>query len=118
MHIQDPRSYKGIESKATIFLKVNNFEDSSNQALFDPSGLFHVGQSERPEGNCYQYHLSINETPCTPDKIVQQNEKMREQKWKENCKERKLSKITKKEQEHKDRWDREQENFEKWKGIY
>jgi hypothetical protein len=58
---------------------------------------------------------------CTSRKIVKQNEEMREQKWKEICKQRKLTKITEKEQEHKDRWDREQENFEKWRmkcGFY
>jgi|SRR5215204_1348213 len=96
--------------------------DTSNQVLFDPPGLFHVGQPERPEGNCYQHHLKMNETPCTLPKEVERNEEMREQKWKQICKQRRLTKITKKEQEQeqerKDRWDREQENFEKWKGIY
>src|SRR5215208_3296600 len=86
-----------------------------NLELFDPPGLFHVGQPERPEGNCYQHHLKLNEIPCTPPEEVERNEEMREQKWKEICNQRKLTKITKKDQQHKDRWDREQENFEKWR---
>jgi hypothetical protein len=55
---------------------------------------------------------------CTSKEIVEQNEEMRRQKWKQICKERKL---TKKEQEHKDRWDNELEQFEKWRmkwGFY
>jgi hypothetical protein len=84
---------------------------SSNQALIEPAGIFHVGQPEWPEGNCYQHHLKMNETPCTPPEEVERNEEMRKEKWKEICKQRKL---TKKEQEHKDRWDREREQFEKW----
>jgi hypothetical protein len=90
-------------------------EDSSNQILFDLPGIFHVGQPEWPEGNCYQHHIKIGERPCTSLKEVEQNERIREQKWKEIGKQRKeIKKLTKKEQDRLDRWDREQENFEKW----
>jgi hypothetical protein len=83
--------------------------------LFDPPGLFHVGQKELPNGNCYEHHLRMNETPCTPPKEVELNEKMREQKWKEVCKQRKeIKKSTKKEKWRQDRWDREFERFKEW----
>ena len=36
-----------------------------DSVLFDPPGLYHVGQPECPEGNCYLHHIEMGETPCT-----------------------------------------------------
>jgi hypothetical protein len=52
---------------------------------------------------------------CTPPDIVKRNEEIWEQKWNEIQKQINLAKKEhNKDQGHKDRWDREQENFVKW----
>jgi hypothetical protein len=52
---------------------------------------------------------------CTPPEIVEENEKIWAQKWKEICKQkRETKKLTTKEKAWQDRWDREYERFKEW----
>jgi hypothetical protein len=92
---------KDSESKQTVFSKVNNFGRKHRKAqfickdwnleiselwqyevveqnpkLFEPPGLVHVGQDR--DGNCYKYHLRMNETPCTPRKTCQLRDEFRD----------------------------------------
>jgi hypothetical protein len=55
-----------FEGKLTNFSGVN---------LFEPFGIEHVGQYFGREGNCYDYHIQIGETPRTPLKECEPCEK-------------------------------------------
>jgi hypothetical protein len=45
---------------------IAEYNAGSNPTTYDPPYLLHVGQSrDSPEGNCYKYHLKVDETPCT-----------------------------------------------------
>jgi hypothetical protein len=45
--------------------------------LFDMPGVYHVGQPEYPEGNCYEHHIKMGETPCTPRIVCDLREEFR-----------------------------------------
>jgi hypothetical protein len=61
---------------------------------------------------CFGYVEHGNGCSCCSSKeIVKRNEEIWAQKWKQICKQRR---STKKEQEYKDRYDREREQFERW----
>jgi hypothetical protein len=87
----------------------------NNPVLFDPPGLYHVGQPECPEGNCYQHHLEMGEIPCTSKIVCDLREEFRTNTARINrsdCK--KQERVKEKEKERSDRWDRELEQFQKW----
>jgi hypothetical protein len=42
------------------------FFESKLSSIFEPAHIEHPAQYFGREGNCYDYHVQIGETPCTP----------------------------------------------------
>jgi hypothetical protein len=57
---------------------IAEYNAGSNPTTYDPPYLLHVGQTrDSPEGNCYRYHLKVDETPCTEWDQCSKNEEDR-----------------------------------------
>jgi hypothetical protein len=57
---------------------IAEYNAGSNPTTYGPPYLLHVGQSrDSPEGNCYRYHLKLDETPCTSWYQCSKNEETR-----------------------------------------
>jgi hypothetical protein len=76
--------------------------------LFDPPGLFHVGQREWPQGNCYEHHIRLGETPCTSLEQCESNNEVRAERHRLNNSIRRRPRFTEKQKKELERWKKEQ----------
>ena len=63
------------------FIKSKTNPNPRSRERFEPSGIMHVGQYfGNRKGNCYDYHIRMGETPCTPwEKCISNDETKQEQ---------------------------------------
>lgn len=84
----DTRRWKPIPKRHVILeikdypqeiISIAEYNAGSNPITYDPPYLLHVGQNrDSPEGNCYKYHLKVDETPCTSWYQCRKNEEDRQ----------------------------------------